>query len=513
MSLPVLLPVVLCGGSGTRLWPLSREAHPKQFLRLLGSHSLLQETVLRSHEALATIGEALPPLMVCNHEHRFLVAEQLQEVGLKEAAILLEPVGRNTAPALTIAALHVAELHEGNDPVLLAMPADHVIKDLAAFQGALRDAYAAAIAGGIVTFGIAPDRVEVGYGYMRCIPVASSSSGSVDVRRVVHFAEKPDEITARNYVASKEYLWNSGFFMVRTSEWLKAVGACRPDILQACTHSMQKATRDLDFIRPEAAAFEACPSDSIDYAVMERIAGGAHLNVPAFAVPLDAGWSDIGAWDALWTALDRDVSGNARVGQVLDHQCEGSLMISSGRLVAGVGLKDVVVVESPDAVLVVDKQRTQEVKQIVNRLALAGSEAVRQHRKVHRPWGWYDTLDQGDRFRVKRIVLHPGAKISLQMHRRRAEHWVVVSGIAEITNGERMYTLGPNESTHIPMGQVHRLANPGPDVLEIIEVQSGSYFGEDDIVRFEDQYGRTNLLEEPSDKAQRIGLEAVCARR
>ena len=501
MSFPALLPVVLCGGSGTRLWPLSREAYPKQFLSLLGSKSLLQDTVLRISGALSDISEPLPPLLVCNTEHRFVVAEQLQSIGIAGARIILEPVGRNTAPALTVAALQALESASNEDPVLLAMPSDHAITDLPAFHAAIRSALPAAAEGGIVTFGIVPDRAETGYGYIRC-ESAAAGAGQLkalgdDVRAIVHFAEKPDAQTAQGYLANGDYLWNSGFFMVRARQWLKAIGACRQDILQACTEAMQDSVRDLDFIRPDASAFQACPSDSIDYAVMERILAMPQLGVPAYAVSLNAGWSDIGAWDALWASFARDSAGNAGMGDVLRHGCEGTLLISSSRLVAGVGLKDVVVVETPDAVLVVDRHRTQDVRRVVSQLRQSGHEVAQLHRKVYRPWGWYDTIDRGECFQVKRIVLNPGAQISLQMHHRRAEHWVVVRGIAEITNGERIYALGPNESTYIPMGQVHRLANPGKESLEIIEVQSGDYLGEDDIVRFDDMYGRSHISAVP----------------
>ena len=496
MSPPNLLPVVLCGGSGTRLWPLSREAYPKQFLSLLGPRSLLQDTLLRISGALKDCSEPLAPLLVCNTEHRFVVAEQLQGIGAKGARILLEPAGRNTAPALTLAALQALEDGEGADPVLLAMPADHAIADLAAFHAAIRRALPVAVEGSIVTFGITPDRAETGYGYIRCASLGAglgSGGDSGEVHRILHFAEKPDAQAAQAYLESGEYLWNSGFFMVRARQWLKAIAACRPDILQACTDAMRASVRDLDFIRPDTSAFQACPSDSIDYAVMERILALPHLGVSAHAVSLSAGWSDIGAWDALWAVLEQDGAGNVDIGDVLRHDCEGSLLVSSGRLVAGVGLKDMVVVETPDAVLVVDRRRTQDVRHVVSQLRQSGHEVAQLHRKVHRPWGWYDTIDRGECFQVKRIVLHPGAQISLQMHHRRAEHWVVVRGTAEITNGERTYALGPNESTYIPMGQVHRLANPGQEFLEIIEVQSGDYLGEDDIVRFDDLYGRSRV--------------------
>lgn len=494
---PRLLPVVLCGGVGSRLWPLSREAYPKQFLALAGERSMLQETVLRLQGSLPGICVADAPILVCNSEHRFVAAEQLKAIGLEDVRILLEPVGRNTAPALTIAALQALENDQSDDdPVLLAMPADHVIADEDGFRLAVQRAFPFAADGGIVTFGIVPDHPETGYGYIRCVPLADGNSLGVDmaaqVHRVAEFVEKPDGETASAYLASGQYLWNGGLFMVRAGRWLAAVRACRPDILEACSDAMRGAVRDLDFIRPAEPAFKACPSDSIDYAVMERLSSMPQLDMPAYVVPLDAGWSDLGAWDALWEALERDPDGNAAVGQVVQHGCRDTLLYGSSRLVAGVGLDHVVVVETPDAVLVADKRSTQEVKHVVALLAHAGNGLAQHHRKVHRPWGWYDAIDSGDRFQVKRIVVNPGARLSLQMHRHRAEHWVVVSGMAEITNGEDIYVLAPNQSTYIPVGTLHRLANPGKMPLEIIEVQSGDYLGEDDIVRFDDIYGRSS---------------------
>ncbi|MBD9584313.1 MULTISPECIES: mannose-1-phosphate guanylyltransferase/mannose-6-phosphate isomerase [Delftia] len=482
-----LLPVILCGGSGTRLWPLSRETYPKQFLALADSQTMLQQTATRLHGLTAQVPQALAPLLVCNVEHRFLAASQLMHVGIRDAAILLEPAGRNTAPALTLAALHACA--DGADPILLAMPADHVVADRQAFHGAVHKAYVQACQGSMATFGIVADRPETGYGYIQF-----SESGEPGVHRVESFAEKPDVERARHYLEAGNYLWNSGLFMVRASVWIKAMEHCRPDILDACRSAMQSAQRDLDFIRPGAAAFAACPSDSIDYAVMERLPAMPQLGIPAQVVPLQAGWSDVGAWDALWDVRDQDDEGNALMGDAVQHGCANSLLLSSSRLVAGVGLQDVVVVETPDAVLVVDKSRTQDVKKIVSHLAQSGHALAHSHRKVHRPWGWYDSIDNGERFQVKRIVVNPGASLSLQMHHHRAEHWVVVKGTAEVTNGEKTFLLGENESTFIPLGHVHRLANPGKVPLEIIEVQSGSYLGEDDIVRFEDTYGRVQRL-------------------
>ncbi|AVT15468.1 mannose-1-phosphate guanylyltransferase/mannose-6-phosphate isomerase [Paracidovorax avenae] len=490
-----LLPVVLCGGAGSRLWPLSRETYPKQFLSLAGEWSMLQKTVQRLIEPLNGIDVATAPLLVCNTEHRFVTAEQLKAIGVGGAQILLEPVGRNTAPALTLAALQALEDSRSEDPVLLAMPADHMIEDVPAFRRAVQYAFPYAATGGVVTFGVEPNRPETGYGYICCAPVQQHSAHSTEipaqVRLVNKFVEKPDVETARGYVDSGQYFWNSGIFMVRAGKWLEAVRACCPDIFDACSEAMRDAVKDLDFIRPSPSAFKACPSDSIDYAVMERLPLLTQLNIPTYVLPLVAGWSDLGAWDALWETLERDSDGNASVGQVIQHGCRNTLLYGSHRLVAGVGLEHIVVVETTDAVLVVDKYRTQEVKHIVAMLAGKGNGLAEHHRKVHRPWGWYDAIDSGPFFQVKRIVVNPGARLSLQLHRHRAEHWVVVSGNAEITNGTATFMLGRNESTFIPIGCPHRLANPGTMPLEIIEVQSGDYLGEDDIVRLDDIYGRS----------------------
>lgn len=482
-----ILPVILCGGSGTRLWPLSRETYPKQFLALPGKRSMLQETVLRLQMSPSRrmLPEVRSPMLVCNEEHRFLAASQLLEVGIKDACILLEPSGRNTAPALTLAALQAVS--SGEDPVLLAMPADHVMADVQAFAFAVEQAFQIAEQGAMVTFGVAPDRPETGYGYIRR---GEPWRGEAGAFRIASFVEKPDRPQALQYLAGDDYFWNSGLFMMRASVWLHVLGQCRADILAACQASMKEARHDLDFIRPGVDSFEACPSDSIDYAVMEHLPGCPALGVDGCVMPLSAGWSDLGAWDALWDLQERDAQGNALMGDVLAHDCADSLFVSSSRLVAGVGLEQIVVVETPDAVLVADKRRAQDVKQIVAKLRDSGHELVQTHRKVYRPWGWYDCLDVGERFQVKRIVVKPGASLSLQLHRCRAEHWVVVQGTAEVTNGEDIYLLGPNQSTYIPVGRVHRLANRGECPLEIIEIQSGDYLGEDDIVRLEDNYGR-----------------------
>ncbi|SFO30271.1 mannose-1-phosphate guanylyltransferase/mannose-6-phosphate isomerase [Nitrosospira briensis] len=476
-----LIPVVLSGGSGTRLWPLSREKYPKQLLPLIGEDSLLQAT-LRRMEGLTDV-QLGAPLVVCNEEYRFVIAEQLRLMGTK-GAILLEPVGRNTAPALTLAAL--AAMRDGEDPTLLVMPADHVIMAVASFQAAVRLAMPLATEGMIVTFGITPDSPETGYGYIQ----AGETLGRDGASRIARFVEKPDLATAQAYLDAGSYFWNSGLFMMRASVWLSAIGYCRPDILTACRAAWDQGSADGDFLRVGKEAFMRCPSDSIDYAVMERIAGCENsLPVGAF-VPLSAGWSDVGAWDSLWQVLPKDDQGNVSQGDALLENCHNMLVMAEHRLVACIGVEDMVVVETPDAVLVSHMSKTQHVKRIVDRLKREGRPESELHRKVFRPWGWYDGVDSGKRFQVKRIVVKPGAALSLQMHHHRAEHWIVVSGTAQVTRGDASYLVSENESTFIPLGTRHRLENPGCVPLEMIEVQSGSYLGEDDIVRFDDVYGR-----------------------
>ena len=490
-KMPQLIPVILCGGSGTRLWPLSRISQPKQFLTLTGGeHSLLQDTALRLHGLPNSLHVAKSPILVTHNDHRFLVAGQISAAHLPTGQIVLEPVGRNTAPALTLAALQAqAQSHKtgGSDPILLAMPSDHIILDQAAFHAAVIQAHAAALDGDVVTFGIVPERAETGYGYIQ-------HDGLLTDERpvpILAFVEKPDAATAEKYVQSGKFLWNSGLFMLRTSVWLKAIAHYRPDILQACQAAMNSATHDLDFVRPDPALFTAGPSESIDYAVMEHLPKDNILGIKAKVIPLQAGWSDVGAWDALHAVLPHDGHGNAAVGETLMLNTQNSLVFATSRLVATAGLKHIAVVETPDAVLVVDLRQTQDVKNIVAHLQSQGHALAGSHRKVHRPWGWYDSIDSGERFQVKRIVVNPGASLSLQMHHHRAEHWIVVKGTAEVTNGEQVLILSENQSTYIPLGQTHRLANPGKVPLEIIEVQSGSYLGEDDIVRFNDTYGRS----------------------
>lgn len=475
-----VVPVVMAGGNGTRLWPLSRAGYPKQFLVLTADNRSLFQQAVRRLTALASDGLAvMPPLTVGNEEHRFLVLDQLREAEADPGRVLLEPVGRNTAPAMTLAALAAGD--EGADPVLVVTPADHVIPDQAAFVRVMHRAIDEAAAGAVVVLGIRPTRPETGYGYIR-----GDGTGGAG-QNVLQFVEKPDLATAERYLAAGDYLWNSGMFVVRASVWLDALEAFRPDIAAATRAAWAARSTDQRFVRPGPAEFATVPAESIDYAVMERCPGSAF---PIRLVPLDAGWDDLGAWDAVWQVADKDDVGNAHLGDALLHDSRNSLVHASHRLVSLVGVDNLVVVETTDAVLVADRSRSQDVKQIVASLGASGRGEGRLHRKVHRPWGWYDSIDAGPRFQVKRILVKPGASLSLQLHHHRAEHWVVVSGTAEVVNGEQTLTLTENQGTYIPVGQKHRLSNPGRVPLEIIEIQSGSYLGEDDIVRFVDDYGR-----------------------
>ena len=477
----LIQPVVLSGGSGTRLWPLSREKYPKQLLPLIGEDSLLQATVRRV-EGIAG-AQLAAPMIVCNEEYRFVIAEQMRLMG-KDGPIVLEPVGRNTAPALTLAAL--AAMRDGADPILLVMPADHVILDTPAFQAVVHAGALLADEGAVVTFGITPDCPETGYGYIQ----TGAALGQGEACAIARFVEKPDLATAQSYLDAGTYLWNSGLFMMRASVWLAAIGVCRADILAACHTAWDAGSVDGCFLRVGKEAFGQCPKDSIDYAVMERIAA-LDAGLPrGVVVPLAAGWSDVGAWDALWKVLPKDSDGNVLQGDVLMHDCRNTLAMSGGRLVACIGVDDMVIVETPDAILVSHKDKTQEVKTIVDRLKREGRSEGQLHRKVFRPWGSYDGVDAGERFLVKRIIVNPGACLSLQMHHHRAEHWIVVRGTARVTREDSSYLVSENESTFIPLGNKHRLENPGRVPLEMIEVQSGSYLGEDDIVRFDDIYGR-----------------------
>ncbi|CAN7649384.1 mannose-1-phosphate guanylyltransferase/mannose-6-phosphate isomerase [Trinickia sp. LjRoot230] len=494
-------PVILAGGSGTRLWPMSREQYPKQLIELLGDESLLQSTAHRLDGLASNFALADRITVVCGDEHRFTTADQLAATGVR-ARIVLEPIGRDTAPALTIAALDaLAQAGDNPDALLVAMPADHAIADPDGFQQAINAAIGYASQGMVATLGIVPTQAEVGYGYLRLgEPLDGSGNGDdnamheananrIVARKLARFVEKPHLELAQRYVASGEYWWNSGIFVVRASTWLEAVQKFEPAMFAACVDAHTRGRLDGDFFRLDADAFAASPSNSIDYAVMERLAGDDAM-CGGVAVPLAAGWSDVGSWDALWQILPKDDNDNVARGRVLFEDAHATLAHSEGRLLACIGTRDLVVIETADAVLVADKSRVQDVKKVVSRLkAERGTEAT-VHRKVHRPWGNYDSVDAGERFQVKRIVVKPGAQLSLQMHHHRAEHWIVVRGTARVTRGDETFLLSENESTYIPLGVMHRLENPGKLPLEIIEVQSGAYLGEDDIVRFDDTYGR-----------------------
>ena len=480
----MLMPILMAGGHGTRLWPLSRQQHPKQFLALLdGPLSLLQSTLLR-----LTGLPLQPALLICQEEHRFLAAEQLRQLAKlqpqapQHTQIMLEPVGRNTAPALAVAALYAQQLaaDQGTpDPILLALPADHVIGDVSAFQAAITAALPLAQAGKLVTFGITPTHAETGYGYLRRGAAIAETSGFV----VAEFVEKPDLATAQDYVAAGNYHWNSGIFMMQASRYLAELARWQPQVLAACQAAVANSQRDLDFIRLEAAAFAASPNISVDYAVMEHTAKAA-------MVTLAAGWSDVGSWSALAQQLKPDTAGNTLRGEVLTEQITNCLIMAEHRLVTALGVADLVIIETKDAVLVAHKDHEQAVKHLVAQLAAEGRTEHMVHRECHRPWGKFDAIASGERYQVKRITVDPGARLSLQLHHHRAEHWIVVSGTARVTQGDKVHLVGENQSVYIPLGQRHALENPGKVPLELIEVQSGAYLGEDDIVRFEDSYGR-----------------------
>lgn len=475
-----LQPVILCGGSGTRLWPLSREQYPKQLLALFGDETMLQATANRLPGLGSGAGiSVLATIVVGSENCRFMVAGQLHEAGHSQATVILEPEGRNTAPALTLAAL--LALENADDPVLVVMPADHFIGDIGSFRAAVSAGAVHALAGKIVAFGVQPDHAESGYGYIR----TATPIGGAAAREIIEFIEKPDIETAQAYLDSGNYLWNSGIFMMRASVWIVQLGTQRPDVLEACRSAFAQRAVDRDFLRIGVAEFLACPADSIDYAVMEKLPAGTGV-----VIPLDAGWSDVGAWDALWRIGPKDGDGNLLRGDVMALDTTGTLVISQSRMVACIGLSDMVVVETPDAVLVARGSCMQQVRQIVAKLKREGRSEADAHRKIHRPWGYYDSVDAGSRFQVKRIVVNPGAALSLQMHHHRAEHWIVVHGTARVTRGDESFLVSENQSTYIPLGTRHRLQNPGKVPLEIIEVQSGTYLGEDDIVRFEDVFGR-----------------------
>ncbi|WP_422461134.1 MULTISPECIES: mannose-1-phosphate guanylyltransferase/mannose-6-phosphate isomerase [unclassified Endozoicomonas] len=492
-----LIPVIMSGGSGSRLWPQSRSLYPKQFLPLVNEQTMLQNTVSR----LDGLDSVAAPLVIANEEHRFLVAEQFRQMNRKASGIILEPAGRNTAPAVALASLKAQNLQPttDNDPILLVLAADHVINDVKAFHQAVEAALPAARDGKLVTFGIVPAHPETGYGYIKAgeqiignrveviagknVESTTHNPSLTTIYSVDQFVEKPDLETAQGYLASGDYYWNSGMFLFKASRYLEELNQFRPDILEACQKAMEVQSADLDFVRLDEHAFKACPDESIDYAVMEK-------TTDAVVVPLDAGWSDVGSWSSLADISEKDNAGNSTLGDVLLRDTRNTYVRSEKKLIATVGVDDLVITESDDAILVAHKDRVQDVKKIVDRLKTENRSEVKLHRKVYRPWGAYDSIDTGDRFQVKRITVKPGAQLSLQMHHHRAEHWIVVKGTALITNGDQEILLTENQSTYIPIGVVHRLKNPGKFNLELIEVQSGGYLGEDDIVRFEDTYGR-----------------------
>ncbi|QWF69567.1 mannose-1-phosphate guanylyltransferase/mannose-6-phosphate isomerase [Methylomonas paludis] len=468
-----MIPVILSGGSGTRLWPLSRGQYPKQFLCLVTGNTMVQETLLR----LQGVPNLQPPIAVCNEDHRFMMADQLWQIGVKPAAIILEPVGKNTAPAVAMAALTA----KSADDILLILPADHVVDDQPAFQLAVEHARKLAEQDKLVTFGIVPNEPETGYGYIKAgTPIQDKAFKAFDVAA---FVEKPDLQTAKEYLATGEYYWNSGMFAFKAGVFLRELEKFNPKMLQICREALQTAQTDLDFVRLDKEVFSQCPSDSIDYAVMEKTDAAA-------VIPLDAGWNDVGSWSALWDVTSKDHAGNAIKGDVLTVDSTNSFIHSSGRLVAVVGIDSLIIVDTDDAIMVVAKDRVQDVKAIVDQLKASKRSEAHMHRKVYRPWGHYDSVDIGDRHQTKRIVVKPGAKLSVQKHHHRAEHWVVVRGTALVQKDGDSFLVSENESIYIPLGSVHSLANPGVIPLEMVEVQSGSYLGEDDIVRYEDNYGR-----------------------
>lgn len=474
----MILPVIMSGGSGSRLWPLSRALHPKQFLALLNENTLLQETINRLDNS-----KCLNPLIICNNEHRFIVAEQLRANNTAAGDIILEPMGKNTAPAITLAAL--AAIAKGDDPLLLVLAADHVIKDIAAFQQAVLDAKVFAAQGKLVTFGIVPTHAETGYGYIKqgAKQTQSYLSNTATGFDVDSFIEKPNLATAQTYLNSGEYLWNSGMFMFKASRYLEELAKFSPDMLAICTQAYEHKIQDLDFTRISADIFAQCPEDSVDYAVMERTSD-------AIVVPMNAGWSDVGSFSSLWDVSEKDEHGNVNHGDIISHNTTNSYINAGHKLVTTVGVDNLVIVETKDALLVACKDQVQDVKTIVEKLKADDRYEYKHQREVFRPWGKYDSLDFGERDQVKRITVNPGAKLSIQMHHHRAEHWIVVSGTASVTNGDKTFLVTENESTYIPLGQIHALENPGVLPLELIEVQTGSYLGEDDIVRFDDKYGR-----------------------
>ncbi|MBV6750865.1 mannose-1-phosphate guanylyltransferase/mannose-6-phosphate isomerase [Pseudomonas chlororaphis] len=468
----MIVPVIMAGGFGSRLWPISRQQHPKQFLPLIDDSSMLQTTIRRL-EGLTSV----PPQLICNEQHRFLAAEQLRQIGLEDANILLEPEGRNTAPAIALAAMRV--MQDGKDPVILVLAADHYIQDVSAFHASVLTALPFAESGRLVVFGINPTSPETGYGYIE--QGMSLDGGGYEVKK---FVEKPKLSVAEGYLKQGGFLWNSGMFLFRASSFLKELKFFQPEIFDICREALSEGEEDLHFTRINAKIFSACPDLSVDYAVMEKTANSV-------VVPMGAGWSDIGSWSALWDVGSKNEDGNILKGDVLVHDTRNTYVHSESRLVTAVGVNDLVIVETKDSILIAHKDSVQDVKVIVDKLKSKNRSEFLCHREVYRPWGSYDSIDKGNRYQVKRISVRPGAKLSVQMHHHRAEHWVVVSGTAKVTNGKESYLVTENQSTYIPIGQVHALENPGKLPLELIEVQSGSYLGEDDIVRFEDRYGRS----------------------
>lgn len=471
---PLVIPAIMSGGAGSRLWPLSRRLYPKQLLPLASARSMIQETASRFDG-----GGFGSPIVICNQEHRFLIAEQLREAQIRDALIVLEPAGRNTAPVAAVAAL--LALKHSPDAIVLLVPSDHVIGDAAAFKNAVAQGVPAAEAGALVTFGIKPDAPETGYGYI----LRGDALPYEGCHRVARFVEKPDRATAEGYVASGTHYWNSGMFLFKAAALLAEMERLEPQMLAACKDAVAKGRKDMDFFRLDESAFAACPSRSIDYAIMEHATDAA-------VVPADMRWSDVGSWQSLWDIAAKNAQGNAMLGDVVSERVTNSYLRSDGPLLAAVGVADMVVVATKDAVLVSHRDAAQDVKKVVDLLDRQGREHHVQHPKVYRPWGSYEGIDAGDRFQVKRIIVNPGGKLSLQMHHHRAEHWIVVMGTARVTCGDKVFLLHENESTYIPIGTRHRLENPGKVPLHLIEVQSGTYLGEDDIVRFEDTYGRTD---------------------
>ncbi|MBU0995633.1 MAG: mannose-1-phosphate guanylyltransferase/mannose-6-phosphate isomerase [Proteobacteria bacterium] len=475
----MIIPVILAGGSGTRLWPLSRELYPKQLLRLVDDKTMIQNTYLRlrHYEGMG------PPIVICNNEHRFMVAEQFRQIEIRPDEIILEPVGRNTAPALAVAVLKSLYLYD-TDPILFVLPADHIIENTSVFHDAIQTGEYYALKDYLITFGIVPVQPETGYGYIKKGKGIKKPGGNDnEAFEIKKFVEKPDLNTARKYLQSGDYCWNSGMFMFKASKVLEELKAFVPDIVTHCEDAIQNGENDLDFFRLNKDIFESCPSDSIDYAIMEKTDRG-------IMVPLDAGWNDIGSWDALWQVGKKDSSNNVIRGDVIIHDVKTSYLHANDKLIAAVGLENLIVVETSDAVLISPKERVQDVKHLVNQLKLKEREETKSHKKVYRPWGSYENMDISDKFLVKRVTVKPGEKISLQKHFHRAEHWVVVSGTALVSKEDESFLLKEDQSTYIPLGVIHRLENPGQIPLELIEIRTGSYLGEDDIVRFEDKYGR-----------------------